>query len=44
MGGGIADEDTHANDDKHDDHNDLTESQRIEIHIWFIFYHIDFVS
>ena len=43
MGGGDANEDKHAHDDN-DDHNDLTESQRIEIHIWFIFYHIDFVS
>ena len=28
MGGGIADEDKHDIDDKHDDHNDLDDSQR----------------
>ena len=37
MGGGIADEDKHAGIHEHgiDDHNDLTESQRIEIHNQF---------
>ena len=35
MGGGIADEDVHDIDDKHgiDDHNDLVESQMIELHL-----------
>ena len=28
MGGGIANEDNHDIDDKHDDHNDLDDSQR----------------
>ena len=44
MGGGIADEDVHDIDDKHgnDDHNDLVESQMIELHL--ILSHKLFVS
>ena len=38
MGGGLANEDQHDNDidGKHDkdDHNDLDESQMIELHNW----------
>ena len=33
MGGGIADEDKHAGIHDIDDHNDLVESQMIELHI-----------